>query len=151
MKLIKENTEWGRKVFELEDRFRKEWTVIDRERLEEHIIILDEVMEGWVIDWGVDDEKMFIEYHKVPGTPASEFAHTPQFIKKIYDFFKFTINETSPYAHYDWVLSNIMIDGDKMYMVDWDNVGLYNEEQIMTKLHSDLTSAFGDKFDPASL
>ena len=151
MKLIKENTEWGRKVFELEDRFRKEWTVIDRERLEEHIIILDEVMEGWVIDWGVDDEKMFIEYHKVPGTPASEFVQTPQFIKKIYDFCKFTINETSPYAHYDWVLSNIMIDGDKMYMVDWDNVGLYNEEQIMTKLHSDLTSAFGDKFDPASL
>lgn len=44
-----------------------------------------------------------------------------------------------------------MIDGDKMYMVDWDNVGLYNEDQIMTKLHADLTSAFGDKFDPASL
>ena len=44
-----------------------------------------------------------------------------------------------------------MIDGDNMYMVDWDNVGLYSEEQIMTKLHSDLKSAFGDKFDPASL
>ena len=83
MELIKENKEIGRKVFELEDRFRKEWTIIDQERLEEHIIILGEVMAGWVIDWGIKDDKMFIEYHKVPGTPASKFAHTPQFIKKI--------------------------------------------------------------------
>ena len=35
MELIKENKEIGRKVFELEDRFRKEWTIIDQERLEE--------------------------------------------------------------------------------------------------------------------
>jgi hypothetical protein len=38
-----------------------------------------------------------------------------------------------------------------MYMIDWDNVGLYNEKQIIDKLHADLTSAFGDKFDPAIL
>ena len=151
MELIKENKEIGRKVFELEDRFRKEWSPVEEARLEEHIIILNEVMEGWVIDWGSNDTSMFIEYHKVPGTPASKFAHTPQFIKKIYDFCLYTIKETSPYAHYDWVLSNILIDGENMYMIDWDNVGLYNEKQIIDKLHADLTSAFGDKFDPAIL
>jgi hypothetical protein len=36
-------------------------------------------------------------------------------------------------------------------MVDWDNIGIYSKEQIMNKLHSDLTSAFGDKFDTAIL
>ena len=40
-----------------------------------------------------------------------------------------------------------MIDGDNIYLVDWDNVGLYEEKEIMDKMYSDLRSAFGEKFD----
>ena len=32
-------------------------------------------------------------------------------------------------------------------MVDWDNVGVYQPNVILDKMHSDLRSAFGDKFD----
>ena len=52
-----------------------------------------------------------------------------------------------PYAHYDWVLSNILLDGDNTYLVDWDNVGIYSPQEIQTKMESDLRSAFGEKYD----
>ena len=48
-------------------------------------------------------------------------------------------------------LSNIIVDGENMYMVDWDNVGIYPTVQIYEKLKSDLQSAFGDLFDPSSI
>tara|TARA_Y200000002_G_C22645841_1_gene649098 strand:+ start:599 stop:1060 length:462 start_codon:yes stop_codon:yes gene_type:complete len=147
MKLIKENIEKKRKVYKLEDRYRKVWEGVNVEMQEEHIAILNEVMEGWVIDYGVTKDTTWIDYHIVPGTPANTFAHTPQFVQRIYDFCIDSIQQTSPYAHYDWVLSNIMIDGDNTYLVDWDNVGLYSPEQMMGKLESDLRSAFGDKFN----
>jgi hypothetical protein len=31
--------------------------------------------------------------------------------------------------------------------VDWDNVGVYQPSDVFEKLHSDLKSAFGDRFD----
>ena len=49
--------------------------------------------------------------------------------------------------HYDWVLSNILIDGDNMYLVDWDNVAIKKPVEIHDKLEADLRSAFGEKFD----
>ena len=82
-----------------------------------HIAILNEVMEGWVIDYGVTKDTTWIDYHIVPGTPANTFAHTPQFVQRKYDFCIDSIQQTSPYVHYDWVLSNILIDGDNMYLV----------------------------------
>ena len=94
---------------------------------------------------------MYIDYHIVPGTPANTFAHTPQFIKRIHDFCHETLEQTLPYAHYDWVLSNIMIDGDNTYLVDWDNVGIYSPEEINTKIEKDLKSAFGGSYDPTSI
>jgi hypothetical protein len=37
-----------------------------------------------------------------------------------------------------------------MVMIDWDNLGIYREEEYMKKLHNDLISAFGeDKFKRA--
>ena len=38
-----------------------------------------------------------------------------------------------------------------MHIIDWDNVGIYSPTEILEKLHSDLKSAFGDKFDPPSI
>jgi hypothetical protein len=151
MMLIKENKEKGRKVYELSDRFRKVWITVEPERLEQHVVIMNKILPGYVINWGSEETSQFLDVKKVLGTPASKFEHTPEFIKKVYNFCLDNIEETSPYAHFDWVLSNIMVDGDKMRMVDWDNIGIYSKEQIMNKLHSDLTSAFGDKFDTAIL
>jgi hypothetical protein len=45
------------------------------------------------------------------------------------------------------VLSNILLDGDNTYLVDWDNVGIYSPQEIQTKMESDLRSAFGEKYD----
>jgi RIO-like serine/threonine protein kinase len=83
--------------------------------------------------------------------PANTFPHTKEFIDKIYNFCINNINTTSPYAHGDWVLSNILIDDDDIHIIDWDNVGIYSPTEILEKLHSDLKSAFGDKFDPPSI
>ncbi len=147
MELVKENKEKGRAVYKLADRYRKVWYDIDTKALQEHLKILDTVMPGWVIDYGFEEDYMWIEYHIVPGIPANTFEHTPEFIKRIYEFCIDSVKQTRPYVHYDWVLSNIMIDGDNIYLVDWDNVGLYKEKEIMDKMYSDLRSAFGEKFD----
>jgi tRNA A-37 threonylcarbamoyl transferase component Bud32 len=48
--------------------------------------------------------------------------------------------------HGDWTLSNIIINGDTMTMVDWDNLGSYPVDQVYKKLQSDLKSAFGDLY-----
>jgi len=147
MELVKKNIEKGREVYKLEDRYRKVWNTVDPEALEDHLTLLNEVMEGWVIDAGTTKETTWIDYRIVPGVPANTFPHTIEFVKRIYEFCLDSIDQTAPYVHYDWVLSNIMIDGDNTYLVDWDNVGLYNPKQIQEKLESDLRSAFGEKFD----
>ena len=156
MNLIKENIEKNRKVYKLDDRYRKVWQCKpnyspDKDSLEEHLDILDELMPGYVIDYGLAPESLYIDYKIIPGVPANTFPHTKEFIDKIYNFCVDNINKTSPYAHRDWVLSNILIDGDNMHIVDWDNVGVYEPKEIIDKLHSDLKSAFGENFDPPSI
>ena len=147
MELIKKNTDKKREVYKLDDRYRKVWYVDDEFALEEHVSILDKVIPGYVLDYGVTQNSMFIDYHIVPGTPANKVLHTPEFFKRIYNFCHETLDQTLPYAHYDWVLSNIMLDGNNTYLVDWDNVGIYSPEEIQTKMESDLRSAFGERYD----
>ena len=85
MELVKENIEKKRKVYKLEDRYRKVWEGVHQDMMEEHVAVLNVVMEGWVIDCGVTTETTWIDYHIVPGVPANTFEHTPEYIKKIYD------------------------------------------------------------------
>jgi aminoglycoside phosphotransferase len=146
MILVKDNKEKGRKVYELEDRFRKVWSTIDQEKLEQHVIIMNKILPGYVLNWGSGETDQFIDVKKIPGTTAEKLERTPEFVKKIHDFCLYNIKQTYPYAHFDWVLSNIMIDGDNMYMVDWDNVGIYTEKEIRIKLNSDLKNAFKEKY-----
>jgi len=151
MDLIKENKQKKRSVYKLEDRYRKVWHFSDPHWLEEHVDLVEEVNPGYIIGQHCDDNEMYIDMLPIEGTPASQFQHTSEFMKKIYHFCIDNINETSPYAHGDWVLSNIIINGDKMTLVDWDNVNLYPPHMVLEKMQDDLKSAFGDKFDPASL
>jgi RIO-like serine/threonine protein kinase len=143
MKLVRDNKEKHRKVFFCGDSYLKIWTYIDSNWIKKHVKILDQLIPGYVLDFGNN----WISYKVVPGIPASmsnEFPHTLEFKKKIYDFCFDQIKSTCPWYHGDWTLSNIIIDGDNITMVDWDNIGQYSETEVYLKLKNDLTSAFGD-------
>ena len=152
MDLIKENKEKRRSMYQLPDRYRKVWHINPdlgpfMETLDEHLEILERVMPDYVIDYGSTTESIYIDFKIIPGVPANTFPHTKEFAEKIFNFCIENINQTSPYAHGDWVLSNILIDGDKMHIIDWDNVGIYDIKDVMEKLKSDLKSAFGENFN----
>lgn len=139
MDLIKHNPEKGRSVFFDKDSYVKTWNNKSPLWIKEHVSILNNLFPYFVIDHGTD----YIRYNVIKGTPASKFEHTDEFIRKIYKFCLSNIKQTKPYVHGDWVLSNIIIDNDKMTMIDWDNIGIYPEQEYMDKLHRDLESAFG--------
>lgn len=147
MILIKENFQKKRQTWKADNFYRKVWQFIDLVWLEHHRELLDQVVPNYVLDVGYDDKSMWIDYKIIPGIPASQFEHTDEFIKNIYDFCLKNIEETKPYVHGDWVLSNIIVDGGSIRMCDWDNLNIYPREEILKKLHKDLKSAFGEKFD----
>lgn len=151
MKLIKSNPAKGREVYELDDCFRKIWSYKNIQLLEKHVNIMKDVWPGYILRYGWTDDTMWVDIVKVTGTPASEFPHTKEFIEKIYTFCLENIKTTAPYAHYDWVLSNILIDGEDIRLIDWDNIDIYDSNSVNEKLILDLKSAFGDKFDPTSI
>ena len=98
-------------------------------------------MPGFVIDYGND----YIDYKVIECFTANTVEHTDKFINKIYNFCLENIKATKPWVHGDWVLSNIIIQpDDTMIMIDWDNIGIYREEEYLSKLHTDLISAFGE-------
>lgn len=147
MVLIRENVQKKRRTYRLDDRYRKVWNIVDLDWLEYHTTLLNKVVPNYVLNYSYDAETMWIDYKIIPGIPASEFEHTKDFIKKIYKFCIDNIKETQPYVHGDWVLSNIIIDGENISMCDWDNLNIYPKEDVIKKLRNDLRSAFGKKFD----
>lgn len=147
MVLIKENLQKKRQTWKINDHYRKVWLFKDLAWQKQHVELLNEVVPNYVLSFDHDDNNMWIDYRTIPGVPASTFLHTDEFIKRIYDFCIKNINETRPYAHGDWVLSNILINGDTFRLCDWDNLNIYPEEDKITKLKLDLRSAFGKRFD----
>lgn len=148
MELIKENKEKKRAVFSLNDStVRKYWYENSIDWVTDHVKILETVVPEYVIGYGLDQRGVFADFKKLSGIPASTIPHTEEFIKQIYNFCLENIQSTQPYVHGDWVLSNIIVDGDIMSMCDWDNLNIYPKEETIKKLHSDLRSAFGKKFD----
>jgi RIO-like serine/threonine protein kinase len=142
MQLVRVNSKKGRSVFFDENCYIKIWEDIQPEWIIQHVELLNELVPGYVLSFGSN----WISFKPVVGTPASEFEHTDLFIKQIYKFCLENINATKPYVHGDWCLSNIIINGNHMTMIDWDNVGTYPEQEYLKKLVDDLKSAFGDKF-----
>lgn len=151
MELVKENLEKAREVYKTDTSYIKHWHGKDFMWLLAHIKKLECVRPDYIISYGQGDGFMWAEFVKLAGVPASKFEHTPEFVKRITDYCVNNYEETYPYAHGDWVLSNIIIDGDKIEMCDWDNVDKYPREEVLEKMRSDLKSAFGDKFDTASI
>jgi RIO-like serine/threonine protein kinase len=142
MKLIRENKEKQRKTYFCEDRYKKVWDNTTSDWISEHVRLLKKHVPGYVLDYGSN----WIDYAIIPGVPASTLSHSPEFINKVYQFCLDSIVETSPYVHGDWTLSNILVDGNKLRLCDWDNLGVYPMDEVKAKLISDLTSAFGTAF-----
>ena len=136
MELIKENKEKLRRVYKGANFYRKQWDFANQEWLDDHIDIMEEVRPGYIINHGVEGGRMFIDTKIIEGTVANTLPHTPEFVKSIYNFCLDNINETQPYAHGDWVLSNIIVQGDSYELIDWDNVGVYQPNVILEKLES---------------
>jgi RIO-like serine/threonine protein kinase len=146
MILIKNNIQKKRQTWKSENFYRKVWLICDPIWLDFHVDLLNKVIPGYVVNHDFNDTSMWIDYKIIKGIPASNFDHTDAFIRKIYNFCLDNIQQTFPYAHGDWVLSNIMIDDDQIAMCDWDNLNIYPIDEVIRKLHRDMISAFGEKF-----
>lgn len=147
MELIKENKEKFRSVWKLPNgNIRKYWYNKQPGWIEEHVDLLRNIVPNYVVDHGHDQSSVWLDMFSVKGISANTIPHTEDFIKKIYQFCLDNIKATSPYAHGDWVLSNIIIDGETMSMCDWDNLNIYSKDEVIKKLKNDLRSAFGEKF-----
>lgn len=144
--LIKTNNEKRRTVYVDDTYIRKIWEDPVLDRVTAMVQRLHTVMPGYVIKFGECESQVYLDVKKIKGVPASTMPHTDQFIKQIYNFCIDNIQQTWPYAHYDWALSNIIVDGDTMTMCDWDNIAEYTNEEIVAKLDEDLESAFGERY-----
>lgn len=139
MDLVKSNTEKKRSVFFTGHSYVKAWDDICPQWIADHVKLLDKVMPGYVIEHGGN----WIEFNIIEGTLANTIEHTDEYCKSIYEFCLNQIEATKPYVHGDWVLSNMIITQDGIKMIDWDNVGIYDEQTVKEKLEKDLISAFG--------
>lgn len=147
MILVKENNEKRRKVYKDNDGYIKVWEDINPSWISQHVRTLRQVVPGHVDDYGGN----WIRYNEIEGIPANTIEQTDDFIREIYKFCLETIEQTKPYVHGDWVLSNIIKKPDNTYvMIDWDNIGMYPEQEYVDKLHKDLHSSFGDRFYDAT-
>lgn len=148
MILVKANNEKGRRVFYKDGKYIKIWYNVKPQWIVEHVRLLRHfVSYDYVHEYGGN----WISFNEIEGTPASKLEHTDSFIKQIYQYCLDNIEETKPYVHGDWVLSNIIVCPDNTFkLIDWDNIGIYSENEYMNKLHSDLRSSFGERFNDAA-
>lgn len=147
MELIKENNIKKRKVYKGNRIYKKVWLFCDSEWIQNLVALLDRLLPGYVVDYGFDENKMYMTVNEIRGNPVNTYEHTDKFIKEIVNFCKENIEKTQPYAHMDWVLSNIIDTGEGYELVDWDNLQMVSLEEARKKLRHDLLSAFGEKIN----
>ena len=141
----------GRKIYKYKTHYRK---TIDHQdyrfgkgmygkgggmSVDEHVNMVNKLFPGYILDYKVYSNSIWIDYNIIKGVPASEvFPKTPEFIKKIYRFCVDHYKKTAPFFHGDCTLENIMVDGDDLYLIDWDRCDLYSKEEVYTDLYEDL-------------
>tara|TARA_A100001391_G_scaffold189738_1_gene161412 strand:- start:4051 stop:5037 length:987 start_codon:yes stop_codon:yes gene_type:complete len=151
-KLIKQNPKERNEVWEFEDFFRKKWLYNNESWLSTHYKLLEQnCPTGYLKGWGSNENEMWLDTNRIKGAPATSFEYTPEFVAKIHNFCIEHYKKTKPYAHFDYELSNIIVQDDKITLVDWDNYGIYPEGQILDKIESDLKKGFGEKYNPLEL
>lgn len=149
--LIKRNIKKGREVYKINNGYLKRYACNGRyglSWLENHIQDLNIVNPGYVLDYGSEKDHVWIKVKALPGKPAGEFERTDEFIKSVIEFCKRNYKETYPYAHFDWAISNILIDNNQMYLCDWDNLSkYYSEQEVQDKMYNNLYKPFGEKIN----
>ena len=121
------NSKHNRKIEKLKDRYRKTWYGEDPEQklgtknLDEHIRLLDKFNPGYVLDYNLNDKEMVIDYKILPGIRMGDINYDDEFKEKIYNYCSSHILSTWPYAYFEWNPWNILIDGDSIHLIDWDN------------------------------
>lgn len=147
MELVKTNNFKKRSVFYDGKFYYKVWHFNDISWLQNHVSLLKEYAPNLVVDYYSDKNSMTLVMNKIIGRPANTYAHTTEFIDFIYNACIKNINETGPYKHGDWVLSNMIVDKDNnVQFIDWDNINVFGHNGAIKKLHFDLESAFGENF-----
>ena len=147
MILIKENKEKKRAVFYDGQFYYKIWNFVDTNWFNNHVNLLEKYSPDLVADFFISENSMTLKMHEIKGKLGNEFAPTLEFIDMIYKACIRNMNLTSPYMHGDWVLSNMIIDDNKVKFIDWDNLRIMSEDDAIAKLHSDLKSAFVNDFE----
>lgn len=148
MDLIKETPSKFREVWYDGEYYYKTWNFVDRAWLKAHAELLDIYAKGLVVDYLFRENSMTLKMNTIEGTLASTFEHTQEFFDKIYTACINDLDKTSPYAHGDWVLTNMIITPqNKVVFIDWDNINLFPRKGAIMKMHLDLKSAFGDNFE----
>lgn len=142
MELIKLNKEKHRSVFFNGTHYIKVWENNNAVWINKHVNLLKVFVPNYVVDHGEN----WISYNAIPGIQASKLPHTLEFVNFIYKSCLKQIESTKPWYHGDWALSNIFIDKNNIYMIDWDNLDQYPENEVYSKLNKDMKSAFGDLF-----
>ena len=121
------NSKHNRKIEKLKDRYRKTWYGEDPEQklgtknLYEHIRLLNKFNPGYVLDYNLNDKEMVIDYKILPGIRMGDINYDDDFKEKIYNYCSSHILSTWPYAYFEWNPWNILIDGDSIHLIDWDN------------------------------
>lgn len=148
MDLIKENKSKFREVWFDGEFYYKKWNFSDINWLKAHTALLNKYATGLVDSYSATDSSMILKMNIIEGKLASKFEHTQDFFNKIYSACINNLDKTSPYAHGDWVLTNMIITPDaNVVFIDWDNINLFPRKCAIIKMHMDLQSAFGIKFE----
>ena len=85
------------------------------------------------IEVGSSDEVMVIDYKILPGKRLGDIGYDDEQKENIYDYCSSHIVSTWPYAYFEWNPWNILIDGDSLYLIDWDN--FQHAKRSLKKMH----------------
>lgn len=148
MDLIKETKSKFREVWYDGTFYYKTWKFLDCAWLSAHIKLLNTYAHGLVAGYSCSNNSMTLKMNIVEGKLASTFDQTQEFFDKIYSACLKDLDRTKPYAHGDWVLTNMIITkNNQVKFIDWDNINLFPRKGAIIKMHLDLKSAFGDNFE----
>lgn len=145
--LVKSNISRKREVWLLNDRYRKIWRYLRLDLLTRHVRLVNLAFPGYIIDHGYDQEHMWVDYRIIEGVRVDTLLLDDEKILKIYNFCLKNIRETAPFYHGDWNLSNIIVNEDNFTLVDWDTINTDTEDKMLIKMHFDLRSSIGSRFD----
>lgn len=123
MQLIKTNKRKKRSVYFDGEFYYKVWNYSKPEWIDQHVQLVDRFAPGLIVDYSYTDCKMKIVLNRIPGETAFSVRHSESWMKRIHEACVQNLTETYPYAHCDWVLSNVIITPDsQIRLIDWDNL-----------------------------